>query len=98
MDSISHRTPISTPALWLASAMFLVPCPAAAQTQYSGAELRTKDAYLYGRFETRMRSAAGSGLLSSFFTYSDASYPTWNEIDLEILGRYANENQFNHIT
>jgi beta-glucanase (GH16 family) len=69
-----------------------------AQAQYSGAELRTKDAYVYGRFEVRMRSAAGNGLVSSFFTYSDASYPTWNEIDLEILGRYPDENQFNQIT
>lgn len=71
---------------------------AAAQPPYSGAELRTKEAYVYGRFEVRMRSAAGSGLVSSFFTYSDASYPTWNEIDLEILGRYSGENQFNQIT
>lgn len=71
--------------------------PASAQA-YSGAELRTTAAYLYGKFETRMRSTAGNGVLSSFFTYSDASYPAWNEVDVEILGRYGNEIQINHIT
>jgi len=67
---------------------------------YKGAELRTNDSYLYGRFEVRLKSAAGSGLLSSFFTYHDPTvYPyPWNEIDIEILGRYANRIQYNIIT
>src|SRR4030042_5384292 len=47
-----------------------------------------------------MKSAAGSGLLSSFFTYYDPTvFPApWNEIDIEILGRYANRIQYNIIT
>jgi hypothetical protein len=67
---------------------------------YKGAELRTNEIFLYGRFEVRMKSAAGSGLLSSFFTYYDpVVYPApWNEIDIEILGRYANRIQYNIIT
>ncbi len=68
--------------------------------QYKGAELRTNESLLYGRFEVRMKSAAGSGLLSSFFTYHDTpNLPAqWNEIDIEILGRYSDEVQYNIIT
>jgi hypothetical protein len=94
MRFFRKRIPVGIGAI----AFLLLSASTAAQPEYSGAELRTREAYIYGRFEVRMRSAAGSGLLSSFFTYSDASYPTWNEVDLEILGRYPNENQFNHIT
>ncbi len=67
---------------------------------YKGAELRTNESFLYGRFEVRMKSAAGSGLLSSFFTYHDTpNIPAqWNEIDIEILGRYSDEVQYNIIT
>lgn len=38
-------------------------------------------------------------MLASFFTYNDG-YPAtpWNEIDIEILGRYADDVQFNTIT
>jgi len=69
-----------------------------------GAEYRTKLTYIYGRFEVRMKSADREGILSSFFTYFDGT-PTdpwssskWNEIDIEILGRYDNQVQFNIIT
>lgn len=68
---------------------------------YRGAEYRTKQAYTYGRFEVRMKSAQTSGMLCSFFTYHDPfpfSASQWNEIDIEILGRYTNEVQFNTIT
>lgn len=68
---------------------------------YRGAEYRTKASYTYGRFEVRMKSAAGSGMLTSFFTYHDPfpfSLSNWNEIDIEIMGRYQNEIQFNTIT
>ncbi|MDX2128166.1 MAG: family 16 glycosylhydrolase [Chloroherpetonaceae bacterium] len=67
---------------------------------YRGAEYRTKESFLYGRFEVRMKSVPGSGVLSTFFTYHDfvGSTEQWNEIDIEILGRYNNEVQFNVIT
>ncbi len=67
---------------------------------YKGAELRTVSTYLYGKFEVRMKSAAGSGLLSSFFTYYDGTGlpANWNEIDIEIMGRYTDQEQFNVIS
>jgi hypothetical protein len=43
-----------------------------------------------------MRSAQVSGMLASFFTYFDVANP-WEEIDIENLGRYSNETQFNII-
>ncbi|MCD6374355.1 MAG: family 16 glycosylhydrolase [Caldisericaceae bacterium] len=56
---------------------------------YKGAEYRTIDSYLYGRFEVRYKPPAGSGALASFFTYHDfESSSEWNEIDIEVLGRY----------
>ena len=67
-----------------------------AQKPYRGAEYRTLGTMKYGRFEVRMRSAPVSGMLSSFFTYYDPANP-WNEIDIEIMGRYNNEVQFNTI-
>ncbi len=66
---------------------------------YHGAELRTVDSYLYGRFEVRFKPANGEGLVASFFTYNDLNPSTpWNEIDLEILGRYDNIVDFVTIT
>lgn len=83
-------------------AVLLWGTPAPAQLKaYRGAELRTRTAFTYGRFAVRMKSAPGSGLLASFFTYHDGSsnpVANWNEIDIEILGRYQNQAQFNTIT
>jgi hypothetical protein len=61
-----------------------------------GAEYRTIATMTYGRFEVRLRSAQVSGMLASFFTYYDIASP-WNEIDIENMGRYSNEAQFNTI-
>lgn len=67
--------------------------------EFKGAELRTKATYTYGRFEVRMKSAQREGMLSSFFTYHEISNTSeWNEIDIEILGRYNDDVQFNTIT
>lgn len=67
---------------------------------YKGAELRTHDTFLYGRFEVRMKSAEVSGMLASFFTYHDTNQvpQQWNEIDIESLGRYDDQTQYNIIT
>ncbi len=65
---------------------------------YKGAELRTKASFTYGRFEVRMKPPVGSGLLASFFTYHDTpNSAEWNEIDVEILGRYRNNVQVTSI-
>lgn len=66
--------------------------------EFKGAEYRTKEAYTYGRFEVRMKSAHCEGMLSSFFTYWDGGENIWNEIDIEIMGRYDDNVQFNTIT
>lgn len=65
---------------------------------YSGAELRTHDAFQYGRFETRLKSPQGEGFLASFFTYNDAFPETdWCEIDFEVLGRWPDNVDVNVI-
>jgi len=72
--------------------------------EFKGAEYRTKVAYTYGRFEVSYKSANREGMLASFFTYFDGTpsdpweSSKWNEIDIEILGRYENDVQFNAIT
>lgn len=71
---------------------------------YKGAEYRTKQAFLYGRFEASIKAPGKEGVLTSLFTYFDGtqsdpwSSSKWNEIDIEILGRYNNDVQFNVIT
>ena len=70
---------------------------------YRGGELRTIESFQYGRFEVRMKSAPGSGVISSFFTFHDywseghTSSVYWNEIDLEWLGRYDDKIHTNLI-
>jgi len=66
--------------------------------EYLGAELRTKESFLYGRFEARFKSAQGDGLVSSFFTYHDEGGSNWNEIDFEVLGRWNEIVNMNTIT
>lgn len=66
--------------------------------EFKGAEYRTKEAFLYGRFEVRMKAAHREGMLSSFFTYWTGGEGIWNEIDIEIMGRYDDNVQFNVIT
>ena len=64
-----------------------------------GAELRTLDSLLYGKFETRYKPAQGEGLVSSFFVYND-DYPNtpWVEIDVELLGRFKQVVDMNAMT
>lgn len=65
---------------------------------YWGAEYRTHEGFVYGRFEARYKPPYGSGMLASFFTYHDITSSTaWNEIDFEILGRYTNDVQVTSI-
>ena len=69
---------------------------------YSGAELYSKETWMYGKFEARMQMAAGSGTVSSMFLYHNDSYlgapEPWVEIDIEILGKNPNSFQSNIIT
>lgn len=65
---------------------------------FKGAEYRTIEEFTYGRFETRMIPPDAEGVLSSMFTYHEiSSLSDWNEIDIEIIGRYEKSVQFNVI-
>jgi len=55
----------------------------------ASAELYQNQAYTYGRFEARVRFAAGDGVVSSFFLWkpgSEVQGTYWNELDFEKLG------------
>ena len=66
---------------------------------YSGAELYSKETWMYGKFEARMQMAAGSGTVSSMFLYHNDSYlggnEPWVEVDIEILGQNPSSFQSN---
>jgi beta-glucanase (GH16 family) len=71
---------------------------------YKGGEYRTIENFLYGRFEASFKACGKEGTLSTMFTYFDGtaqdpwSSSKWNEIDIEVMGRYTNDVQFNTIT
>ncbi len=62
---------------------------------YASGEYRTRDVYGYGKFETRLKAAKGSGVVTGFFTYNDNP---WHEIDVEILGKDTTRLQTNYFT
>lgn len=64
---------------------------------YTGGEMKTLKTYGYGRYEVVMRPAKGSGLVSSFFTYT-GSYEgnPHDEIDIEFLGLDTSRIHFNY--
>jgi len=66
--------------------------------QCDGGAIKSHEAYLYGRFETRMQSTQGSGIVSSFFLYNwdlNCNWPSQvNEIDIEMTGNLDNSVQF----
>ena len=66
---------------------------------HAGGELYTTEAFLNGRFEVRMRSVEGNGIVSSFFLYNlDLGCNGWpvqnNEIDVEMTGNKNGSVQF----
>ena len=71
-----------------------------AQSDYYGSALKALEPVLYGKFETRIKPAQGDGLVSSFFTFNDSccTQTPWNEIDIELLGRYEHVVDMNAIT
>jgi len=55
---------------------------------FAGASIRRDQISHYGRYETRLKAAAGSGVVTGFFTYTGPHYGTrHDEIDIEFLGR-----------
>ncbi|HEX2955399.1 MAG TPA: family 16 glycosylhydrolase, partial [Chitinispirillaceae bacterium] len=74
-----------------------------AAARVRSAEVASKEQLLYGRYEFRMRTAQGSGIVNAFFTYEDNGWQTgtnnpWRELDIEVLGRYTDRFQTNIIT
>ncbi|MFZ2031253.1 MAG: family 16 glycosylhydrolase [Vitreimonas sp.] len=68
------------------------------QQPFSSGELQTHATYQRGYFEARLQAASGSGLVTGFFTFtreSDAP-STWDEIDVEILGRDTRSVQLSY--
>ena len=60
-----------------------------------GAEIRTNQGYLYGYFGARIKPFKHSGTVQSLFTYNGGRY-TWDEIDIEFLGKDTTHVQFNY--
>lgn len=83
------RTPINLTRLHICSsviagATIMLASPSAHAVR-SGELFRTS-AYQYGRFEARVRFAAGDGVVSSFFLWKNRSETAtvfWNELDFE---------------
>lgn len=66
-----------------------LPLAAGAKTS-KGAQVRTAQTQLYGKYVFRMRAGKGSGVISSFFTWKEGSElpgALWEELDVEVLGR-----------
>ena len=61
---------------------------------YYGGEYRSEATYGYGYYEVCMKPAKCSGVVSSFFTYTNS--PVWDEIDIEFLGKDTTKVQFNY--
>lgn len=65
--------------------------------RYIGAEYRSyTSSFGYGYYGTKMKAASCSGVISSFFTYTNR--PVWDEIDIEVLGKDSRKVQFNYFT
>lgn len=66
---------------------------------YASGEYRTNDLFSYGRYSARLKASAGSGTVTSFFTYTGPSDgQPWDEIDVEILGKNTWQMQTNYFT
>ncbi|MCB9988454.1 MAG: family 16 glycosylhydrolase [Rhodospirillales bacterium] len=66
--------------------------------EYGCAEIQTRKMFGYGRYEARMRTAAGSGLNTAFFTFTGPPHgnPVHDEIDFEFLGKEPGKVEVNY--
>jgi beta-glucanase (GH16 family) len=63
---------------------------------YQGVEMRSRSTLTYGKIESSIRFASGSGVISSLvLIYTPWPPDDWNEIDIEFLGKSQNQVQFN---
>ncbi len=89
--SLKERTErlLVTPRLFPLSLVPMLPSLATEARAVASAELYQNQTYTYGRFEARVRFAAGDGVISSFFLWkpgSEVAGTFWNELDFEKLG------------
>lgn len=64
---------------------------------YTAAEMQSGGKHHYGRYETIMQPARGSGLVSAFFTYTGPWFgDPHDEIDIEFLGSDTTRIHFNY--
>ncbi|HRO03475.1 MAG TPA: family 16 glycosylhydrolase, partial [Terricaulis sp.] len=62
--------------------------PQGSKKLFASGELQSRESFQYGYFEARMKVPRGDGLVVGLFTYTQPSgRSTWEEIDIEILGR-----------
>jgi endo-1,3-1,4-beta-glycanase ExoK len=63
-------------------------------------EIHTNERHGYGFYQARMKTAAGAGLNTAFFTYIGPpnGVPEWDEIDFEFLGKDTHAVQINYWT
>ena len=78
------------------ASLSLTPEPTDTAKPYRGVEMRSRDTVTYGKVESRIRFAKGSGVISSLvLIYTPWPADDWNELDIEFLGRYTDRTQFN---
>lgn len=64
---------------------------------FTAAEIQTAGQYSYGRYQVIMRPARGTGLVSSFFTYTGSWFgDPHDEVDIEFLGKDTTKVFFNY--
>ena len=74
----------------------LTAAPSGSEKPYLGVEMRSTRTLTYGKVSTRMRFAAGSGVVSSIVLfYTPFPNCDWNEIDIEHLGNTSRSSQLN---
>lgn len=54
---------------------------------YNAGEISSNQTFKYGKFEARLKSAVGSGIISSFYLFNKNDESVWNEIDFECFGK-----------
>ena len=78
------------------ASLALTPEPSDTVKPFRGVEMRSRDTLTYGKVESRIRFAKGSGVVSSLvLIYTPWPADDLNELDIETLGRYTNRTQLN---
>ena len=71
------------------TALAMVLLSGAEATPYKSGHVKTSEAFLYGKFEARIKSQNKLGTVTSFFTFWDGPVSErhygWNEIDVELV-------------